>query len=129
MRKLFFISAFTMISVSPALAVDFQSPSGNIHCTVNGNTARCDIMNYKSSYNKPASCDGDYGQAFAVSDAGAGEVLCFTDSTYNANSDVLPYGQSVSGVGVSCLSRKDGMICTNQDGGGFHISRNNQRVF
>lgn len=125
------LAAVAMIAVThSANALDFQSPSGNIHCIMEGNHVRCDIINHTPSYAAPSSCDGDFGQAFGVSARGHGKALCVTDSTMNySGRDVLQYGQTIEGDGVSCQSRKDGMRCINEGGGGFHISRNKQRVF
>lgn len=129
MLKIMLTSVITVTLPGIALAVDFRSPSGNIHCVLDGNAAVCEISELKPSYRRPASCEFDYGQTFAVGEVGAGQVLCVSDSIKVPGSDVLRYGEFVTGVGISCQSREDGMLCTNSDGGGFHISRIRQRVF
>ena len=127
--KLGFVIGCFMFVAAPVAAQDFKSPSGNIHCSFYGNVVRCDIIEHTATYKAPVSCENDYGQSFAVSSRGAGEALCVTDSTYNNRNLVLPYGQTIEGNGVFCLSREDGVRCTNLDGGGFHLSRKEQRVF
>jgi hypothetical protein len=122
---------------SPALADDyfgFQSPTGNIHCamyTFDGKAeARCDLRNFTPSYTKrPAGCEQDWGMAFAVGTSGKGELACVGDTVQDPGNPVLPYGEAVSLGGISCVSAKTGMTCTNGDGHGFSVAKAKQKLF
>lgn len=126
-----------LLAATPALADDyfgFQSPTGNIHCamyTFDGRTeARCDLRSYTPSYSKrPAGCEQDWGMAFGVGAAGKGELLCVGDTVQDPGNPVLPYGEAVSLGGISCVSAKTGMTCSNAEGHGFSVAKAKQRLF
>lgn len=121
----------------PAFADDylgFQSPTGNIHCAMyiyDGSAeARCDLRDYVPSYTKrPAGCDLDWGMAFAVGASGKGVLACVGDTVQDPGNAVLPYGEAVSLGGISCVSAKTGMSCTNADGHGFSVAKAKQKLF
>lgn len=128
----------TVLAVaSPAFADDylgFRSPTGNIHCamyTFDGQAeARCDLREYTASYTKrPAGCDLDWGMAFAVGAAGKGQLACVGDTVQDPGNPVLPYGEAVSLGGISCVSSKTGMTCTNAEGHGFSVAKAKQKLF
>ncbi len=119
--------------------ISFQSPTGNIHCAIyswdyddDGPNveARCDLLELTPSYRKrPASCEFDWGSAFAVSARGKGQVACVSDTVVDRRNSVLPYGDAVSLDGISCVSAKTGMTCTNAAGHGFSVSKAKQRIY
>ncbi len=125
------------LAAFPALADDyvaFRSPTGNIHCAMytwaGGAEARCDVLELTPSYRKrPAGCDLDWGHSFAVGATGKGVLACVGDSVQDPGNPVLPYGQAVSLGGISCVSAKTGMTCTNAEGHGFSVARAKQRLF
>ena len=127
----------TLILAGPAAADDyygFQSPTGNIHCamyTFNGTAeARCDLREYTPSYTKrPTGCDLDWGMAFAVGASGRGVLACVGDTVQDPGNPVLPYGEAVSLGGISCVSAKTGMTCTNAEGHGFNVRKAQQKLF
>ena len=121
---------------APALAdyVSWQSPTGNIHCAIfadgGGVFARCDLLELTPSYTRaPAGCDLDWGFSFAVEGRGAGYLACVGDTVVDRYNEVLPYGQAVSLGGISCVSAKTGMTCTNAEGHGFSVARARQRLY
>lgn len=124
-------------AASPAFTDDylgFRSPTGNIHCamyTLDGQAeARCDLREYTASYTKrPAGCDLDWGMAFAVGAAGEGQLACVGDTVQDPGNPVLPYGEAVSLGGISCVSSKTGMTCTNAEGHGFSVAKAKQKLF
>lgn len=126
-----------VLSGPAALADDyfgFQSPTGNIHCamyTFDGNAeARCDLREYTPSYTRrPAGCEYDFGMAFAVGASGKGELACVSDTVQDPGNPVLPYGEAVSLGGISCVSAKTGMTCTNAEGHGFSVAKSKQKLF
>jgi hypothetical protein len=123
--------------VSPAAAddyVSFQSPTGNIHCAIytwnNGAEARCDLRELTPSYTRrPAGCDLDWGSYFAVGNTGKGVLACVGDTVTDPGNPVLHYGEAVSLGGISCVSAKTGITCTNADGHGFTVARVKQKIF
>ena len=121
----------------PALADDwigFRSPTGNIHCALyqwNGGTeARCDLRELTPSYRTPpAGCDLDWGSAFGVDARGKGFLVCAGDTVIDPRNPVLDYGRAVSLGGISCVSAKTGMTCTNAAGHGFSVAKAKQKLF
>jgi hypothetical protein len=114
--------------------VGFRSPTGNIHCAMysfNGNAeARCDLRSYTPSYSKrPAGCEQDWGMAFGVGAAGKGELLCVGDTVQDPANPVLPYGEALSLGGISCVSAKTGMTCSNAEGHGFSVAKAKRTLF
>jgi hypothetical protein len=130
------LTALLLVS-GPALADDyigFQSPTGNIQCAIwrgdQGASVRCDLMALTPSFTKqPADCEFDWGSSFAVDDRGKGYVACVSDAVGDPANAVLGYGQAVSLGGISCVSAKTGMTCTNAAGHGFAVSKSKQRVY
>ncbi|HMS96501.1 MAG: hypothetical protein JNN02_05240 [Tabrizicola sp.] len=135
--KLHSAAAAMLLLAGPAMAQDdvaFKSPTGNIHCAIftweEGTEARCDLIELTPSYTKaPAGCDLDWGFAFLVADEGKGFLGCVGDTTIGQGNPVLPYGEAVSLGGISCVSAKTGMTCTNAEGHGFSVSKASQRLF
>lgn len=124
------------LSGLPAMAQDhlaFQSPSGNIHCAIFTGEfaeARCDILDYTPSFTRrPADCDLDWGHAFVVGPTGRSGIACVGDTVIDTSSRVLGYGRDVSLDGMTCTSLKTGMVCTNDEGHGFQISRGRQELY
>ena len=124
------------VLAAPALAdeyIAFQSPTGNIHCALHeygGTTeARCVMREYQSSFRSwPPGCEG-LNREFAVWDFRDGQLSCSDASLTQDTNPVLPYGNAVSLGGISCVSAKTGMTCTNADGHGFSVARAKQRLF
>jgi hypothetical protein len=122
---------------SPAVAdeyVGFQSPTGNIHCALydwdGQTTVRCDLRAYVPSYTRqPPGCEFDWGMSFALEARGKGYLACVSDSMVNLRNPVLPYGEAVSMGGISCVSAKTGMTCTNAEGHGFSVAKATQRLY
>lgn len=131
------VFSVVLLAATPALADDyigFQSPTGNIHCAIytwDGEAeARCDLRDYTPSYTRrPEGCDLDWGMAFAVRALGPGVLACVGDTVRDPRNPVLPYGEAVSMGGISCVSARTGMTCTNAAGHGFSVAKAKQRLF
>lgn len=129
--------SLSLLAATPVLADEyfgFRSPTGNIHCamyTFDGRAeARCDLRSYTPSYTRrPAGCEQDWGMAFGVAASGKGELLCVGDTVQDPGNPVLPYGEAVSLGGISCVSAKTGMTCTNAEGHGFSVAKAKQKLF
>jgi hypothetical protein len=115
-------------SVSEA---NFQSPTGNIGCVLVAEVARCDIA--KRSWSpppRPSSCQLDYGQGLAVGRSGKATVVCAGDTARLQGSKKLAYGTQSQVGDFTCVSRRDGMTCTNRSTGhGFQISAESYKLF
>lgn len=114
--------------------IGFQSPTGNIHCSIyvwgGGAEARCDLTALTPSYTRaPADCDLDWGSSFAVNDTGKGVLACVGDTVRDPQNPVLGYGEAVSLGGISCVSAKTGITCTNAEGHGFSVAKARQKLF
>jgi opacity protein-like surface antigen len=137
MKALLALTQSLAFLASPALADDlvtFQSPTGNIHCNIyewQGDTgARCDLRELTPTYTyQPEGCDYDWGQSFGVDRRGKGYLACVSDALFDPGNPVLPYGEAVSLGGISCVSAKTGMTCTNAEGHGFSVAKSKQRLF
>ena len=129
-------SASAAVETSAQVATDdvegltnFRSPTGNIACILDEQTARCDIgMMQWSPPAKPADCDLDWGEALGVG-SGMGMFLCHGDTVFGAT-DTLDYDKALRAESLVCTSRRTGMTCENeQTGHGFTLSREAYRVF
>jgi hypothetical protein len=111
----------------------FQTPSGNIFCQLFDNMdpelIRCDIQAIDTQPEWPADCDSGYGHSFAVYARGRAKSLCVGNSVVDITQDVLQYGQTWRGAGMTCVSKKTGLTCTNEQGYGFSLSRASQVLF
>jgi len=61
--------------------------------------------------------------------ADRGEVLCYSDTVRDPNSEILDYESKITEGDVTCWSEKTGVICENAMGHGFQISRRAQEVY
>jgi len=111
----------------PASFAAFQTPSKNIGCRYFNGSVRCDVL----SGVKPqptGTCELDW-VGFALERAGPAAAQCAGDTVYSQGSPVLAYGERWRRGGITCVSRETGLLCTNQDGRGFVLSRARSRAF
>lgn len=128
-------SAPAPVAAPVARFLQFQSPSGNIHCYVStgrrSGQARCDIL--RKRFDAPAPpprCRGDWGHALGVSKRGVGRFQCVYDSAYSEDSRLLRYGYDVRVGTFRCVSRRSGMLCRNvRTDHGFKVARGGYRLF
>ena len=139
MKSLALSVAFAFaLAATPAAAdfVQFQSPTGNIHCYIytdgSEGEARCDLIDLTPTFRRPPpGCfEGDWGAYFTVSLYGRrGLLACVGDSAVDRGSMVLNYSRSLSVGGFTCASEETGMTCTNPAGHGFSVARAKQQLF
>jgi len=113
----------------------FKTPSNNIYCWYDSlegmPEVRCDIMSFKSTLGpRPADCDLDWGDAFAVTaQSTRGVAVCHGDTVKTPEAQSLPYGATWERKGISCSSEKTGLTCRNPAGHGFMLSKAKQKIF
>lgn len=124
--------ALTLVAgvAAPASALtSFQTPSRNIGCVVASNTLRCDIATTSVRPPKrPASCDLDFGNAFAMNTRARPRRLCAGDTALGSG-PVLAYGRTRR-IGVfACTSKVSGLTCTNRNRHGWTLAKSSIRLF
>jgi len=136
------ISAAALVSsasLGAAKYPSFKTPSGNIVC---GHSGRSDSAVYVAcgieSGLRPAprnTCvDLDYsGKRMSLRASGRAVIdLCAGDPgpfLLKDTAPVLGYGSSWHGRGITCMSRRTGLTCTNRNGHGFSLSRAHSYAF
>ena len=99
----------------------FQLPSKNIGCTLGEGVLVCDIL----SGLKPEpdeQCELDW-TGMELERLGPAQPRCAGDTAYDQNSPVLAYGDRWASGGFTCESSQDGLLCQNEEGHGFSLSR------
>jgi kumamolisin len=111
----------------------FRTPSANIGCTYLERSSytpaglRCDILS--GLHPRPLGpCDLDW-TGFAVEPSGRASPQCAGDTAYDGSAAVLGYGRRWAHRGISCVSRRSGLRCTNRAHHGFVLARTRWRVF
>jgi len=127
------LSATALVSAPTAGAdiVGFTSPSGNIGCMLSETFVRCDIAERDwSPPPRPADCPGEtgYGQGISLEPTGTASFVCAGDTALGGG-PALPYGEFRADGGTSCISTPAGMRCSNSDGHGFALSRQEYQLF
>ncbi len=102
----------------------FIMPSKNIYCVVYSERLRCEIVSkLKPLPPQPADCNLDWGSGLVLTKTTPAEVLCAADSIYSPDFLTLSYGQQWESAGFLCKSAADGLTCTNPQGRGFFLNR------
>lgn len=121
----------------PALAdvIQFETPSGNIQCSVglgaDFSDISCDIIDRSGppALPRPDSCTGTWGHRFTMLETGPVQVECTAPPQALRIPEKAPYGVAGTWGDISCLSETTGLTCRNADGRGFFLSRQSQLVF
>lgn len=109
----------------------FVTPSGNIWCEIDGDTASCTIGSH--SYSVPDQpCDGPYGRVLQVTEDEA-TLPCLSEEPATSAPDSLPeldYGESTVVNDFWCTSEESGITCYSvMSGRGFSVARANYSTF
>lgn len=150
--KTAFFSLTVLLALAPAWANDkpvvqglyqknFNTPSGNITCggdVRNGFSAIepqegvfCSLNSApKDPKPRPRDCELDWHATFVLPAKGKPEVVweCAGDTPYGT-ATTLKYGETIKGKDWECSSNASGMLCTNRDGNGFKLNRQEQTLF
>lgn len=114
----------------------FNTPSGNIECTVgegfSGSDIECTI--YKRSHpakvQELAGCPLNRGITFSMKNTGGVYGTCTRPGARPTGTQgVAEYNVEGKFGGFTCYSATSGLQCRNESGHGFHLSRANQQVF
>ncbi|HEV2812691.1 MAG TPA: DUF6636 domain-containing protein [Solirubrobacteraceae bacterium] len=133
--KLLSLSALATLAIAtPASAADpqmWQTPSGNIACAAFGSQLRCDMRELGTpAPPRPANCEGDFGNAFAVTRNGSrGKRICVSDAVGGPGTPTVRYGRTWKRNGFRCRVRRSGVRCTNRRGHGFFLRIGKQTLF
>ncbi|OKH82182.1 hypothetical protein EB73_21410 [Mycobacterium sp. SWH-M3] len=108
----------------------FTSPSGNIGCYLDADTARCDISERDwAPPKRPADCQLAYGHGITLAAGGAAEFVCAGDTALGGGGE-LAYGDSITAGVLRCESTGSGISCRDSvTGHGFAISREAYHLF
>ncbi|WP_172294221.1 DUF6636 domain-containing protein [Pseudoruegeria sp. HB172150] len=131
------IALLVALTASPAMAdvFSFETPSGNIECSVgigrNSADIICEIIqkNGPPARPWPADCAQVWGHRFMLRERGPVEMQCAPPPKNLSYSDKAPYGVTGEFGGITCLSERTGFQCSNLDGHGFFLSRARQSVY
>jgi hypothetical protein len=104
----------------------FQSPSGNIYCTLAADGAACDISDYTYQPPPPPECGKhiSWGSRFTLTPGKPAAMECHGDTLRVPGESTLNYGQTISAGTITCASEQSGMKCTDTSSGHyFRVSR------
>jgi hypothetical protein len=114
----------------------FILPSANIACISHempnsSPILRCEILSkLKPMPPQPASCKFDWGNGLLLTkNKKKAEVLCVGDTMFSPEYPTLNYGKMWKKNGYSCNATADGLTCTNGQGNGFFLNRDEWQVF
>jgi hypothetical protein len=114
----------------------FNSPSGNISCSIDARYARCDIrertwappqesctLGGSEDYSGGDPIELDYGNGLVIDSDGVPRFTCASDTVLGSH-PVLDYGDSIESASVRCTSEQSGISCESlTTGQRFTISR------
>ena len=140
-------SAFGTVTVAVGLTVTialpatahadaFQTPSGNIACSItsggtDGLLVFCEITEYTYVRPpRPPGCMlGGWGNRILMGQGSAPEWICHGDALLGDGLPTLPYGQASSGGTITCDSETSGVTCTDSSTGHyFRVSRESYQL-
>lgn len=111
----------------------FQSPSGNIRCTMfdsdGRNTVRCDVVEYgwKAPPRSP-DCQLNWGDRVELTEDSAAVFSCYGQNLPDPQA-TLDYGKVAIFGSISCTSETIGIMCLDNDTGHFfNVSRDSYQV-
>lgn len=107
---------------SPSGFLFFESPSQNIRCVVDRESARCEIAQKEWATPSGSPCNEPYGPSLFV-DATSASFVCFTDSIWAESATTLEYGTATQIARVLCESEETGITCTHDNGYQLHVRR------
>jgi len=130
------LTAVAAAAVLPAAAhadqsYQFQSPTGNVGCSLNPGGATCEINSYTWFIPPPPDyLVGGRGNVFLLArGAEPAAGVWHSDHQFPDGAPRLDYGQSRTAGTISCTSEPAGITCTDSSTGHFfRVSRESYRV-
>ncbi|MCT1774477.1 hypothetical protein [Brachybacterium sp. p3-SID957] len=120
------------VSPAPEGAIEMNalvSPSGNIHCTLEGDDVACSMADHRLENNTDGQCSNDEPFAVRVGADGDPQLDC-GQSLASDSTQELSYGDSAKSGNVACTSEESGMTCWNaRTGKGFIVARDTYETF
>jgi hypothetical protein len=119
-------AAIAVAAPSRADSNDFQSPSGNIYCSLAAEGAACDISDYTYQPPPPPECGKhiSWGSRFTLAPGKPAAMECHGDTLRVPGEPTLNYGQTASAGTLTCASEESGIKCTDSSSGHyFRVSR------
>jgi hypothetical protein len=111
--------------------LNFQSPSGNIACTLSPGGATCDIADYTYQVPPGPECSKHikWGNRFTLSPGKPGAMECHGDTVRVPNEATLNYGQTLTAGTLTCGSDQAGIKCSDSASGHyFWISKDSYKL-
>jgi hypothetical protein len=118
------LGCLTLASPASAKALrtrNFQMPSKNIGCHVDGGVLRCDILSGLKPEPK-RDCEQDW-VGLLLRNKHRALANCAGDTVYKQNAPVLKYGHVWKSDRIHCVARTTGLRCDNSSGYGFKLAR------
>lgn len=137
MKSLSIATALFLLSAGTARpdVFMFQTPSGNIVCSVGLGAASADVLcqiverNGPPALPQPLACAATWGHEFMLFETGPTQMRCGNRPGRAPGVEVAPYGETGRFGDITCISTQQGFECRNRDGHGFFLSRARQTVF
>ena len=137
------LPVMVVLLATPPVLADvsvFQTPSGNILCSVGTGEAPTDIDCTIFERSGPpatprlAGCNAAGGHRFWMRVHGVVKAECGRPSGSVPHGpergiSIVPYGDTEEFDGIVCHSLTTGLECRNADGHGFSLSRQRQSIF
>lgn len=101
------------------------SPTGNITCSLEGDSVGCSVAEHRYGDDIEGCADGPFSIVVAGEDAAPD-----CSQEFGSGAQTLAYGESAVNGDVACTSESDGMTCWNvMTGKGFTVSRGSYDTF
>ncbi|HET7483226.1 MAG TPA: DUF6636 domain-containing protein [Actinomycetota bacterium] len=104
---------------------NFQTPSHNIVCNIEGHYLRCDIRSGLKLH-PHRHCSGDW-VGLLLPRAGKARANCAGDTVANGDPQVLQYGDTWEQGAWHCIAKTSGLYCRDRGGWHFKLSRDDWR--
>jgi hypothetical protein len=102
----------------------FQTPSGNIGCLFDSGQLRCDISSGMIPQPTRLECpSASHWAGVVLERSDSAEPNCAGDGVVDPSSPVLRYGSTWTRAGITCVSRRVHLRCTNEGMEGFTLAR------
>ncbi|AYE96540.1 hypothetical protein C0J29_18815 [Mycobacterium paragordonae] len=120
------VAVLALPATAHADGQDFQTPSGNIACSLSSTGVACDINEHTYTPPPPPECGQHlaWGDRFVLEPGKPATIHCHGDTVRVPGERTLNYGQTASAGTLSCISEQSGVKCTDSSSGHyFEVSR------